>query len=181
MKVIYPLIFVALITGCSTKIKTFDKDGNPSVGIPIPKPKLIKVITTTKFKAIKGAERPDLCEEDKIEESYDYVTSSEYYYINFTPSEFAKGTFEVTFNDKGLATKINVNSEANTGVDSINSLLGTLLPYYKVPKADELEALKDKTISDSSRKISKDEAISAEELKTQSCIEKSKTIQVVPI
>ncbi|PHS31800.1 MAG: hypothetical protein COA95_04745 [Methylophaga sp.] len=133
MKLLIIIITLSALSGCATNLKTFNHDGTVSKGIPIPKPRLVKVIKTTHFKAIKAANNPELCKDSKISESYDYVTSDEYYYVNFDPSEFAKGTFDVTFNDKGLASKISINSEANTGVDSVTSLLGTILPYYKVP------------------------------------------------
>lgn len=176
------IVFLSLIAffGCATKLETFNQDGTVSKGVPIPKPRLVKVIKTTHFKAIKDANNPELCNETKVSEAYDYVTSDEYYYVNFAPSEFAKGTFDVKFNDKGLASGISVNSEANTGVDSINSILGTLLPYYKVPKVDELAA---KTADDSSasNRLISNKSISAEDLKAASCIEKKVEIKLEPI
>lgn len=178
-KLIVVLTALALF-GCATELKTFNQDGTESKGIPVPKPKLVKVIKTTYFQPITGARNPELCTETKTSESYDYVTSDEYYYVNFLPSEFAKGTIGVNFNDKGLASSISVNSEANTGVDSVNSLLGTVLPYFKVPKADELASMRSDDSSASNR-LMKSNIISAEDLKSASCIEKKTTIKLEPL
>ncbi|WP_159820286.1 hypothetical protein [Colwellia sp. 20A7] len=180
MKIIMYTFLIAVISGCATNLETFNHDGSVSKGIPVPKPRLVKVIKTTYFKAIKAAKNPELCNDTKISETYDYVTSDEYYYVNFDPSQFANGKFDVTFNDKGLASNISINSEASTGVDSINSILGTLLPYYKVPKLDELAAEKSDDSSTSNRLI-KNSSISAKDLKAASCIEKKIEIKLEPI
>lgn len=185
MKSVRIAIACFIISGCATQLETFDNDGESSVGIPVPKPRLVKVIKTTHFEAIKGAKNPELCSGIKIEESYDYVTSDEYYFVNFDPSEFAKGSFEVGFNEKGLASKIAVNSEANTGLDSVNSLLGTILPYYSATKAEELAAAEADTSTVSGEKIAEllaeEKLVPAEDLKAASCISKKTAIKLVPI
>lgn len=180
MKITIIIVLLTALFGCATNLQTYDDEGDASKGIPIPKPRLVKVIKTTYFQAINTARNPELCSETKISESYDYVTSDEYYFVNFSPSQFAKGTFDVTFNDKGLASSISVNSEANTGTDSITSFLGTVLPYFKVPKAEELAATKSDESSASNRLI-QNNSISAEDLKSASCIEKKVEIKLEPI
>lgn len=112
------LILAWVVSGCSTTLHTYDTDKNEMKGVPVPKPQLVKVITTTLYEAIGGATWPNLCSKNQVDESYDYIASGEHYYVNFDPSESAKGTFELNFNDKGLLSKVSVNSEANTGVDS---------------------------------------------------------------
>lgn len=180
MNKIIIILSISTISGCATDLKTFNHDGTISKGIPIPKPRLVKVIKITHFKAIKDAKNKELCSEKKISESYDYVTSDEYYYVTFEPSKFSKSTFDVSFNDKGLASKISINSEANTGADSINSLLGTLLPYYKLTKAEQLTTDQSGDTSTSNRLI-KNNNISAEDLKAASCIEERTEINLEPI
>jgi hypothetical protein len=183
MKFIVLILATVLFSGCATHLETFDNDGNASVGIPVPKPRLVKVIKTIHFEAIKGAKNPELCSNTKIEESYDYVTSDEYYYVNFDPSQLAKGAFEIGFNEKGLASKIAVNSEANTGLDSVNSLLGTVLPFYKATKAEELAAASTEAALDDkmAELLVQEKLVPAEDLKAASCITKKTEIQLVPI
>jgi len=178
MRITILAIFLgSLVFGCASKIKIYDQTGSSTKGVPVPKSKLVKVIKTTNYKAIEGAKYPKMCSETKITESYDYITSEEYYYVDFTPSEFAKGTFEITFNDKGFASKISVNSEANTGMDSVNSLLGTTLPFFKATKAEKLEAERDQ--NDLARGTQ--QQMSAADKKAESCVVTSETIDLKPL
>jgi hypothetical protein len=172
MNKIILIISITFITSCATKLKVI---GEP--GIAIPKPQLVKLIETTNYEAIPGAVNPQLCNQSSVSESLDYITSSEYYYVNFKPSQFSKGTFEVNFNANGLASKISINSEANTGLDSINSLVGTLIPYYKTIKQAAAPAV----ITPARRAAGPIAVIPASKLKDASCIIKSKTIKIEPI
>ena len=167
---------ILLNTGCSTKLQTFDSSANATKGIPVPTPLLVKVTTTTSFKAIPGTTKAEakICDSSEVVESYDYISSGDFYYVNFDPSQFADGSFEINFNDKGLASKISVNSEASSGVSAANSMLETLLPFYKVPKADKLAAKKDD--GSTSARIAQASKTSAADLKAEHCVVDKKAI-----
>lgn len=181
-QIILAITGVYLLSGCATELLTYDNSNNQTKGIPVPKTKLVKVTTTTNYKAITGAKNPELCNETSVKEAYDYITSGEYYYVNFDPSEFAKGTFEITFNEKGLASKISVNSEANTGLDSVKGLLDTTLPFFRATKAEKLAAESAKSVEAASARITavKNE-LSAADKKALSCIVKSESIKLGPL
>lgn len=197
MKSVYVFFAILCATGCATQLETFDSNGEPSVGIPVPQARLVKVTKTTSYEPIpnnpnnpNNPKNPELCKIQKVVESYDYIASDAYYYVNFHPSQFAKGDFEITFNDEGLATKISVNSEANTGLDSVNSLLGTALPFYKATKAEELAAEAADSAADINTKNTpfanlpteaQEKLVPAADLKAASCIETKTEISVSPL
>ncbi|BFM11026.1 hypothetical protein R50072_11790 [Simiduia litorea] len=168
-------VFLLVLSGCATHLKTYDSDGKTeTVGIPIPIPMLVKVTSTTSYELAPGS--PDseshYCNKTKIKESYDYISSGSYYYLNIAPSEFAKGSMELGFNDRGLANKIAINSDANTGVDSVAGVLETLIPYFKSPKVSDVSA--DPAIAKASTSVSEP----AEVLRARYCLEKAVAIKL---
>jgi len=181
-RIILTVTGVYLLSGCATELITYDNSNNLTKGIPVPIAKLVKVTTTTNYKEITGAKFPKLCSETSVKETYDYITFGEYYFVNFDPSEFAKGTFEITFNEKGLASKISVNSEANTGLDSVKGLLDTTLPFFRATEVEKLAAESAQSVEAASARITAvKKELSAADKKALSCIVKSETIKLVPL
>ena len=128
--------FAVLASGCASSLKTFGGDGKPSVGIPIGTPVLVKITAETTFKGTANAPENEVakyCLSEKNEE-LKFMALGERSYIEFIPAPLGKGEFTIEFNDEGVLKKVTLNSDATAGVDKVNSLLGTVLPYLAAPK-----------------------------------------------
>lgn len=127
---------VLLASGCASSLKTFDGKGNSSKGIPIGTPVLVKITAETTFKGTANATENEVakyCLSEKNEE-LKFMALGERSYIAFDPAPLGKGEFIIEFNDDGVLKKVSLNSDATAGVDKVNSLLGTVLPYLAAPK-----------------------------------------------
>jgi hypothetical protein len=136
MKVFFVCVIAASLTGCASKLLVYDAKATPAVGVPFNAPKLVRVKKTTSYELLKGlaADNVKYCT-DEVEISLDFLPLGERFYVNFDPSTFADGEFAIEFNDKGLTSKISLNSKASTGVDKVSGLLSTVLPFVKAPVA----------------------------------------------
>lgn len=144
-------ISMAMLSACSAKLEIYDQNGNTLKGIPIRSPVLVEVTTTTSYiqdPAINQAD-PRWQYRDTIRELCNpttaTVTSSlplgALNYVNYDPASFAKSEFKVEFNDAGGTKSISVNSDPAATTESVSSLLGTVLPFVKEPKAAPAAAL----------------------------------------
>lgn len=142
MKKLVTLCAVLSITGCASDLRVYDGTGKSLLGIPFAQPMLVKVIKTTSYKPVDGtpAALAKLCNENKVVESYDYLASDKINYINIDASELSKSSFEVSLSEKGLLTKVTVNSDADSGAEAATGLLSAIAPLLKVTKAEKLTA-----------------------------------------
>lgn len=145
------LVLIALVIsnifigGCASYLKTFDAQKNPSVGIPIGTPVLVKITERTAYEVDpKHKEFESYCKSD-INATYKFFPLGERSYIAFDPAVFGKGEFKVEFNDSGALKSVSLNSDATAGVQSVNELLGTVLPYLAAPKAEMKAAVEKDT------------------------------------
>ena len=161
------VVCLALVTsfGCASHVKTWDDTGTEMKGIPANRPTLVKIVKVTTY-AVKPGGEAKYCAEPTTAEEYDILALGEPYYIQFDPASLAKGTFKVTFSDKGLLSGIELNSDAGVAenIGKINELLGTILPYAATKKAAE-EAAKGPP--------------SANDLRAQNCFTKETSIKEI--
>lgn len=154
-----------VLTGCASDLKIYEaKDGKvvEAKGVPFNAPAMVKVTTRTTYVAAPGtsAANARYCEPDE-ETSVDFLPLGDRFYAQVDPSQFADGEFSVEYNEKGMMSKISLNSKASSGVDKVNSLLSTVLPFVATPKKAPEEA----------PAAAKDP--SAAELKAKHCLKKS--------
>lgn len=148
-----------LLSGCASSLKTFDAQKNPSVGIPVGTPILVKITERTTYEVDpKHPEFQSYCKTD-VNATYEFLPLGERSYIAFEPAALGKGEFKVEFNDNGALKTVSVNSDATAGTQSVTELLSTILPYMAAPKpTPEIKAT-----------IAKD---TAQETKEKYCIKK---------
>lgn len=126
---------ILLITGCASSLKIYDSNNQKAKGVPISAPQLVEVTTTATYKVAKGREQfKDFCTPE-VSSTVDVLPLGERFYVNFDPAKFGDGEFAVEFNDKGLVKSITLNSKASAGAEQANTLLSTILPFVKSPKA----------------------------------------------
>lgn len=128
------LVGGGLLGGCASSLKTFDAQKNPSVGIPVGTPVLVKITEQTAYEVDpKHPEFQSYCKPD-VNVVYKFLPLGERSYIAFAPAALGKGEFKVEFSDSGALKTVSVNSDATAGVQSMTDLLGTVLPYLAAPK-----------------------------------------------
>ncbi len=116
---------IVLLGGCASSLKTFDAQKNPSVGIPVGSPVLVKITEKTTYEVDpKHKEFENYCKPD-VNATYKFLPLGERVYIAFDPAIWGKGEFKVEFNDNGALKSVSLNSDASAGVQSVNELLGT--------------------------------------------------------
>lgn len=124
----------SLSAGCASSFKTYDSQKQPSVGIPIATPVLVKITEQTNYEVDqKNKEYEAYCTSEK-NSKYEFLPLGERSYIAFTPAALGKGEFKIEFNDAGTLKSVSLNSDSTAGADKVNSLLGTVLPYLAAPK-----------------------------------------------
>ena len=121
-----------LCIGCATKLQTFDPAGDPSPGIPIGTPVPVLIETLTKYKTIKGG-NSDLCS-DETNITLSFLPLGKRTYINFDPSNLSKGEFSLELADNGSLKSVKNTSDSSSGIDSVNTLASTLLPFIATEK-----------------------------------------------
>lgn len=134
MKKILGIFTLVALSGCSSSLMVYDSDKALTKGIPVNSSVLMEVTSVTEYKVAKGSDEfEDLCiSETSVK--LEFYPLGERYYINFDPAEFGDSEFKVEFNDSGLLKHVSLNSKSSGGVEQINSLLSTVLPYVKTPK-----------------------------------------------
>lgn len=148
------------LTGCASSLKTYDDKKQPSVGIPIGIPVLVKITEQTAYEVDpKNKDYVGYCIPD-INATYQFFALGERSYIAFEPASLGNGEFKVEFNDSGMLKTVSLNSDATAGAEKVYDLLKTVLPYVAAPKPTaEVKAL-----------VMKD---TAQEKKDKYCIKKS--------
>lgn len=165
LKIYSSIILAVLISGCSSKLTTFDSDGKEMVGVPIGKPVLVEFNTTTVFKPVVGHENfKNYCTDVNNSEAK-FLPLGETYYIGFDPASFGKGEFKLEFSDSGNIKVISLNSDATAGVNATKDILGTILPYIKAPKTAPDD-------SETADFAPTDTTVPAEDLKKLHCLNK---------
>jgi len=124
-----------LISGCASSLTTFDENKEPSKGVPIGAPKLVRIVTKTNFKLIKGADPEKYGKYciAEVDTSFRFLPLGKVHYIGFEPALFGDGEFKLELNDSGNLKHVSLNSDASAGVDPVKGLLGTVLPFIKAP------------------------------------------------
>lgn len=171
MGIIYNIVLGLLMTtliGCASHVKTWTESGSRMKGIPANKPTLVKVIKATTYEVKPGGDAK-YCANPTITEEYDVMSLGEPYYIEFDPAFMAKGSFKVTFSDKGLLSGVELNSDPSVteNIGKINELVGTILPYAAAKKAALVAAEGAKATPP------------ADELRSQNCLTKETNIKDV--
>ncbi|MEF8726715.1 MAG: hypothetical protein V5B34_00605 [Accumulibacter sp.] len=135
MKKSIVLAFLSVfVTGCASYLKTYDSDEQPSVGIPIATPVLVKIVEITNYSVDpKQASYSDYCT-PVTSSKYEFLALGKRSYIAFDPAVFGKGEFKVEFTDSGALKSVSLNSDATAGAEGIKDLLGTVLPFLAAPK-----------------------------------------------
>lgn len=124
----------AMLAGCASSLKTYDSQKQPSVGIPIGTPVLVKITEQTTYQVdARNKQFEDYCTAE-ISSKYEFLALGERSYIAFDPAPLGKGEFKVEFNDAGVLKTVSLNSDATAGVEKVGDLLGTVLPYLAAPK-----------------------------------------------
>jgi hypothetical protein len=161
-------LVIISITGCASYVKTYDSSGTMK-GIPANRPTLVKITKVTSYEVKKPDGKEIYCK-DTVNEEYDIMSLGEPYYIEFDPASLAKGSFKVTFSDKGLLSSIELNSDPGVteNIGKINELVGTVLPYAVAKKAIAGAAL-----------TSEESKSTADELRAQNCLTKSVKIKEI--
>lgn len=135
------LLSALAFMGCASNVKTWDSASKQMKGIPANKPTLVKITKVTSYKEKPGssAQEKEYCKEDQRSEDYDIMSLGEPYFIEFDPASMAKGSFKVTFSDKGLLSAVELNSDPGVteNIGKVTELLGTILPYAAAKKAAE--------------------------------------------
>lgn len=162
-------IVVAIFAGgCASNLDTFDAGGNASPGIPVATPVLARVTTDVVYKQVDASVPAKFCEKETLAELR-FLPLGKKIYLKFDPAALAKGDFKLEFSDSGVLKTVSVNSEANTGLDSVNTLAATLLPFVATPKGT-VEATQE------SLGVQAEQAVAAADLKKKGCLVISKTV-----
>lgn len=135
------LLASAVLTGCASKLVTYDSERKPSVGIPVGSPILVKITQQTNYEVDpNNASYKQYCTPD-VSATYEFLALGERSYISFSPGELGKGEFKLEFNDAGLLKSVSLNSDATAGAAQVNELLKTVLPFVAAPVAAESKTL----------------------------------------
>ncbi|MBP1688354.1 MAG: hypothetical protein H6Q33_4497 [Deltaproteobacteria bacterium] len=135
------LLVSAFLSGCASKLVTYDSERKPSVGIPVGSPILVKITRRTNYEVDPSNRSYEpYCTPD-LSATYEFLALGERSYISFSPADLGKGEFKLEFNDAGLLKLVSLNSDATAGAAQINELLKTVLPFVTAPKAAETQIL----------------------------------------
>ncbi len=133
---------IIALGGCSAKLTVYDQDGNTQKGVPIRTPILVEITSKTIYEIDPSISTSDpqyetirkLCE-PTTNQTTSFLPLGNISYVNYDPATFAKSEFKVEFTDSGATKSISVNSDPSSTTESAATLLGTVLPFFKAPKA----------------------------------------------
>jgi hypothetical protein len=146
MKTLHACIIfsLTLITGCASSLKTYDGQKQSSVGVPVATPVLVKITEITTYKSIDNQkEHAKYCTPETVVR-FDYLALGERSYITFEPAPFGKAEFALEYNESGSLKSVSLGSDASAGVEKVNELVSTVLPYVastKFASADQTKLL----------------------------------------
>jgi hypothetical protein len=143
-----------LCAGCAASLQTFDSASQPTVGIPVSTPVLVKITEMTTYQpAPSGSAYAAYCTEE-INSTFQFLALGERSFISFKPAQLGKAEFKLEFSDSGVLKGVSLNSDATAGVEQVAGFLETVLPYVASTKAmpdvkagdagDTSQSLKDK-------------------------------------
>ena len=143
MKMICVIVLaIVALGGCSAKLVVYDQDGKVQKGVPIRTPVLVEITSKTIYEIDPSISTSDpkyetikiLCE-PTTKQTTSFMPLGNVSYVNYDPATFAKSEFKVVFTDTGATKSISVNSDPSSTTESAATLLGTVLPFFKAPKA----------------------------------------------
>lgn len=127
------------LTGCASELIASRVDGTKLPGVPVGSPKLVEITSTTSYKPVKKGQFTEYCTPE-VNSEIQFLPLGEVTYLNMDPASIAKGEFTLEFSDNGNIKKVSLNSDAGSGVDSVNTLASTLLPFLATPKTADAPA-----------------------------------------
>lgn len=180
MKISFICVFmsVGFITGCASSLKTYNDQNEPSVGVPVAAPVLVKITEVTTYKSIDNeTEHAKYCTPE-TNVRFDYLALGERSYITFKPAPFGKAEFALEYNESGSLKSVSLGSDASAGVEKVNELVSTVLPYIastKVASADQAKLLTE----DDKKLLGAPSEKTAQEMKDKFCLLEEKTASAV--
>lgn len=138
LKIIILLAAVITMSGCASKLTTFDSKGKEKKGIAVAKPVLVEITSETKYEVVPGEEYKKFekyCTSETKSE-YKFLPLGEVYYIGFEASTFGKGEFTIELATSGNLKKVTLNSYASEGIDAVKGILETTLPFITDKKTE---------------------------------------------
>lgn len=136
MKISYICMFIGIgcMTGCASSLKTYDDQRNPSVGVPVATPVLVKITEQTTYKTIDEQRQYAKYCTPEINIRLDYLALGERSFITFHPAPFGKAEFALEYNESGSLKSVSLGSDASAGIEKVNELVSTVLPYFASAK-----------------------------------------------
>jgi len=176
MRILLLLTTLLILAGCASKLVTSREDGTRIPGIPVGTPKLVKLTSVTSFKPVKEGQFEEYCNTPEVNSTIQFLPLGEVTYLNMDPAAIAKGEFSLEFSDSGNIKKVSLNSDASSGVDSVNTLASTLLPFIATPKPTGTSvAAAPNSVTASSAAASS----TAKELKQKHCLSKGTEVSSI--
>src|SRR5687768_5254648 len=127
--------FACLIgAGCASSLKTFNSESQPTVGIPISTPVLVKITSRTKFKPGPNGEKFAAYCMDEEDSEYKMLPLGERGYINFEAAQFGKSEFKVEFSDAGSLKVVSLNSDPSKALEEAGDFASAVLPFIASKK-----------------------------------------------
>lgn len=172
--VVFVLVLISALPGCSAKLAVYDESGSELKGVPVRSPALVLITTTTTYEidpSISSA-TPNYSTIQKVcqptsSQSTSVLPIGQLSYVSYDPAPLAKSEFKVEFNDSGAAKSISVNSDPAATTEAASSLLSTVLPFLKAPKAAALDGGDLGALRKKSCIVKKTEITSVKALKVQ--------------